>query len=91
MLTQNTTNVTVESVKDTDLIVISNDQVLTTSLAVAEYFGKQHKNVMQTIEKSIANLTAAGQLKNQPSDYGFILGNYKNAQNKEQPLYKQLS
>lgn len=46
-----------EDVKDTDLVVLTDDQVLTTSLKVAEYFGKQHKNVMQAVEKCIDNLS----------------------------------
>ncbi|MCV6589101.1 MAG: Rha family transcriptional regulator [Marinobacterium sp.] len=33
-----------------DLISIENDQPLTTSLKVAEAFGKQHKNVIQKLE-----------------------------------------
>ena len=48
-----------ESVKDTDLITISNDQALTTSLKVAEYFEKQHKDVLKTIANLSGQLSTA--------------------------------
>ena len=76
-----------ESVKDSDLIMISDNQALTTSLKVAEYFGKQHSHVIRAVENAINNLAAVGLSKNGPSENGFIAGTYRNAQNKEQPLY----
>lgn len=48
-----------ESVKDSDLIMISNDQALTTSLKVAEYFEKQHKDVLKTIANLSGQLSTA--------------------------------
>ena len=33
-----------------DLVVVNNNQAVTTSLKVAEVFGKQHKNVIQSIQ-----------------------------------------
>lgn len=80
-------DITTETVKDTDLIMISNDQVLTSSLTVAEYFEKQHKNVMQAIEKNIDNLRKVSGLNFQPAKSGFIAGTYKDQQGKERPLY----
>lgn len=76
-----------EDVKDTDLVVLTNDQVLTTSLKVAEYFGKQHSHVIRAIEKATENLAAIGLSKNGPSENGFIISSYKNSQNKDQPMY----
>lgn len=35
----------------TDLVEVSNDKVLTSSLKVAERFGKRHDNVVRAIEK----------------------------------------
>lgn len=53
-----------------ELIETRNNQAVTTSLQVAETFGKQHKNVMQSIENLVAENSAA-------KSY-FALGGYKN-------------
>lgn len=76
-----------ENVKDTDLVVLTNDQVLTTSLKVAEYFGKQHKNVMQAVERCIDNLIKINGLNFQPVKNGFIAGSYRDSKGEERPLY----
>lgn len=54
----------------------------TTSRVVAEKFGKQHKNVLQSIENTLADLPEEfGRLNFQPSSY-------LNAQGKQQPQYQ---
>lgn len=39
-----------------DLVFLQNEQALTTSRKVAEYFGKRHDNVIQTIEREYGHL-----------------------------------
>lgn len=56
-----------------------NNQALTNSLLVAEKFGKEHRNVMQ----SIRNLTA----ENSAVLKMFCESTYLNEQNKEHPMY----
>ena len=36
----------------TELVILQNEQAITTSLKVAEVFGKRHDNVIQAIEKA---------------------------------------
>jgi len=38
-----------------ELVFEKNDQAMTDSLKVAEYFGKQHKHVIRDIEEKIIN------------------------------------
>ena len=52
-----------------DFVQIKDDAVYTTSRIVAEKFGKEHKNVMQAIEK-------IAQLKNQLSETFFMEDSY---------------
>lgn len=62
-----------------DLVVMYNQQAVTTSLKVADVFGKRHKNVMQNIE---------GLLKNQPAKQMFVKSTYVNPQNhQEWPMF----
>lgn len=42
-----------------ELVIMHNKQVVTTSLRVAEVFGKDHKNVIQSIENLAAEKSAA--------------------------------
>ena len=79
--------VTDKEVTDSDLIVLENNQALTTSLKVAECFGKQHSHVMRAVEKAIENVVVIGQSKNGPADLGFIAGTYEDQQGKNRPLY----
>lgn len=57
-----------------------NDQVITTSLKVAEVFGKRHNDVL----KSIRNLTSA---QNCAVLKMFETSSYVNEQGKEQPMF----
>ena len=61
----------------TNLVEVNNEQVVTTSIMVAETFGKQHKHVLRDIE----NLTKGG------ASMHFITGTYKNSRNRTCPLY----
>lgn len=65
-----------------ELIEIENGQPVTTSLKVAEIFGKQHYHVLRDIQEKI--------LPNVSDDFGlsnFGLSSYVNEQNKHQPMY----
>ena len=79
-------NMKVNSAPDTsaDLVFIRNNQALTDSRKVAEYFGKRHDNVIRDIRELIEQI--GGLLKNEES-LMFVEGTYINQQNKQQPMY----
>jgi Rha family phage regulatory protein len=62
------------------VVTIVNNQAVTTSLEVARYFGKEHKNVIRDIEK----LECSEDFRR----LNFEPSNYLNEQNKQQPMYK---
>lgn len=67
-----------------ELVIMQNEQAVTTSLKVAEVFGKRHDNVMKSIKSLIAeNLT--------PNFLGvgnmFVESTYLNKQKHEQPMF----
>lgn len=59
-----------------------NDQAVTSSLLIAEKFGKEHKNVMQSI-RNLIGVTA----ENSAIAEMFSESRYLNEQNKEQPMF----
>lgn len=76
-----------ESVKDTDLIMISNNQALTTSLKVAEYFEKQHKHVLDSVEKAINNLLTVNGPNFRPVENGFVEAAYTDSKGEKRRMY----
>lgn len=60
----------------------ANDQAVTSSLLIAEKFGKEHKNVMQSIRNLIG-----GTAENSAIAEMFSESRYLNEQNKEQPMF----
>jgi len=66
-----------------ELINIKNDEAVTTSLLVAEAFGKRHDHVLRAIENLISGLPKNGET----SKMWFYKSTYKNGQNKTQPMY----
>lgn len=60
----------------------ANDQTVTSSLLIAEKFGKEHKNVMQSIRNLIG-----GTAENSAIAEMFSESTYLNEQNKEQPMF----
>lgn len=64
-----------------NLVIMHDQQAVTTSLVLAEAFGKEHKNVIRAIESKI------GELKIEPSSKMFLKGEYTSSQNKQQPMY----
>lgn len=65
-----------------NLVAVENNQTVTTSLKVAEVFGKQHKNVMQAI-KSLDCSEDFRELNFKPSKFTYSNGNIK----KQLPMY----
>lgn len=62
-----------------DLVIMHDQQVVTTSLKVAEIFEKEHRVVM----KSIRNLTA----QNYAVKKMFVEESYLNSRNQQQPMF----
>lgn len=74
---------------ETLLVNIEGEQVFTTSLKVAEYFGKNHDKVMRQIralEKQIS-LAIIGE-SDEFSLRNFAQSDYKNTRGKTYPMYK---
>lgn len=61
-----------------ELININNEEAVTTSLLVADMFGKRHDNVMRAV---------SGLLTFEESKKMFISGTYINAQGHKQPMF----
>ena len=80
----NSATSTVENgVEVNDLVVVNNNQAVTTSLKVAEVFGKEHFNVI----RDIRNLIGGGVLKIEDTPM-FIETTYVNEQNKQEyPMF----
>ena len=76
-------------------IVFRNDSgvAVTTSVKVAEVFGKNHKNVMQAIDKLIASAEKSADVDNQEIRASFELSHYEvsmpgnNASTRKVPMY----
>lgn len=47
-----------------DLVIMHDQQAVTTSLVLAEAFEKQHKHVIEAIEKKISTAENSALLKN---------------------------
>ncbi|MCK1982196.1 MULTISPECIES: Rha family transcriptional regulator [Peribacillus] len=63
------------------LVYIENGQVVTSSLTIAEVFGKEHKNVMADIVNQIGKLVVAGE--EEFSRLNFQRSTYKNERGRE--------
>lgn len=67
--------------KTTELVLINKSgRDITTSLIVAEVFGKAHKNIL----RSIYDMSCSKAFREQ----NFLLTSYKSLQNKEMPMYE---
>ena len=62
-----------------ELVIMKENKVVTTSLKVAESFGKKHRNVMQTIRNLIAENPAVKKM--------FVESTYINSRGQEWPMY----
>ena len=62
-----------------DLVIMNNNQAVTTSLKVAEVFDKKHQHVMEAIRKLTVENSTVKKM--------FVEGSYLNSRNQQQPLY----
>ena len=62
-----------------ELVKVENEQVVTTSLVVAESFGKKNKNIIQAVENLMA--------ENQAVKNMFWISSYINSRGREYPMY----
>lgn len=65
-----------------DLVIMNNNQAVTTSLVLAEVFEKKHKNVIQAIEAKINTAENSALLKNM-----FIEDSYTASNGKQNRMY----
>ncbi len=65
-----------------DLVFLQNQQALTTSLKVAEYFGKRHKDVIRAIEGCKSDLHNFAPVEN-----AIIKSSYVDAKGESRPMY----
>lgn len=65
-----------------NLVIMKNKQAVTTSLQVAETFGKQHNHVIEAIEEKIHSAENSAQLKGM-----FVAGVYKDRSGKTNKMY----
>lgn len=65
-----------------NLVIMYNKQAVTTSLVLAEAFGKQHKNVIQAIEAKISTAENSALLKTM-----FVEGSYTASNGKQNKMY----
>lgn len=64
-----------------ELVIVNDGKATTTSLKVAEYFGKPHNDVLKAIRKLLEDQDVVGR-------GNFSQSSYINDQNKEQPMYE---
>lgn len=65
-----------------ELVVVKENQVVTTSLQVAETFNKQHKAVLEAIDAKIQSAENSAHYQNM-----FAEGDYKDSRGRKQRLY----
>ena len=65
-----------------ELVFLKNEQALTTSLKVAEYFGKRHNDVLRAISASNQALRNFAHVEN-----AIIQSSYKDAKGEKRPMY----
>ncbi|MCB6839908.1 Rha family transcriptional regulator [Weissella viridescens] len=70
-----------------DLITVENGEPMTTSLKIAEVFGKRHTDVLETIRNKIKKIDELEESGNFRSPK-FIESSFVNSQNKEHAMYK---
>lgn len=70
-----------------NLIILENGEPMTTSLKIAEVFGKRHTDVLETIRKKIEKIDELEESGNFRSPK-FIESSFINSQNKEHVMYK---
>lgn len=64
-----------------ELVIVNNGKATTTSMVVAEYFGKRHADVIRTIESMLQDADIF-------SRRNFTLAEYTDEQGKPRPMYE---
>lgn len=64
-----------------ELVIVNNGKATTTSMVVAEYFGKEHKNVIRAIGNLLQDSDVANRLN-------FALVDYEDAKGEKRPMYE---
>lgn len=67
---------------DTTLVVMKDQEAVTSSLMVADAFGKQHKHVIEAIETKIHSAENSAQYSKM-----FVMGTYKDSSGKANKLF----
>ncbi len=78
-----------------ELVFIQNNQALTTSLKIAEFFNKRHKDVLKAIENAINALCnvqdveseISNRRKSSPVEKAFIKSTYEDEKGEARPMY----
>lgn len=65
--------------------IYSGKDIICTSQAVSQTFGKKHDKVLRDIDNAISNLTKSGEIDF--SKINFIQSFYKDDKNRKQPMY----
>lgn len=68
---------------DTALVFIRNNQVVTTSLQVSDYFGKSHKDVLTSIRK----IECSSSFQERNFSLSFYIRDLPNNAKKKEPMY----
>lgn len=65
-----------------ELVIMRDQQAVTTSLQVAEVFGKEHRNVMQSINNKLQSAENSADYQSM-----FVSGTYKDSKGRTYPMY----
>ena len=65
-----------------ELVIMRDRQAVTTSLQVAEVFGKEHRNVMQSINNKLQSAENSADYQSM-----FVSGTYKDSKGRTYPMY----
>lgn len=65
-----------------ELVIMRDRQAVTTSLQVAEVFGKEHRNVMQSINNKLQSAENSADYQSM-----FVSGAYKDSKGRTYPMY----
>lgn len=68
--------------KFNDMVTLNGNQVMTTSLKVAEYFGKRHDNIIRKIRSTINDCADQEYIHR-----NFMLADYTDEQGKVRPMF----
>lgn len=65
-----------------DLVFLQKNQAVTSSLKIAEYFGKRHDKVLRAVENAVSNVPKIGDVEN-----GLFKTTYTDEKGENRPMY----